>query len=53
MLPTINCIRIVSKCLYCFVYNPDGYSRNPRGVEKDLQALDKEPPVKVFIRLVH
>lgn len=40
------------KCLYCFVYDPDGYIRNPRGMEKDLQAMDKDFPVKVFIRPV-
>ena len=40
------------KCLYCFVYDPDGFVRNPRGLEKDLQALDKEFPVRVFIRPV-
>lgn len=40
------------KCLYCFVFDPDGYIRNPRGLEKDLQTLDKELPVKVFIRPV-
>lgn len=38
------------KCLYCFVYDPDGNIRNPRGIEKDLQALDKDLQVKVFIR---
>lgn len=40
------------KCLYCFVFDPDGYIRNPRGLEKDMQALDKDYPVKVFIRPV-
>lgn len=40
------------KCLYCFVYDPDGHIRNPRGMEKDLMALDKEFPVKVFVRPV-
>ena len=38
------------KCLYCFVYDPDGIVRNPRGLEKDLQAIDNSFPVKVFIR---
>lgn len=40
------------KCLYCFVYDPEGFVRNPRGLEKDLQTLDKNFPVKVFIRPV-
>lgn len=38
------------KCLYCFVYDPDGNVRNPRGLEKDLAELGKGFPVKVFIR---
>ena len=38
------------KCLYCFVYDPEGFIRNPRGLEKDLQTLDKDFPVRVFIR---
>ncbi len=38
------------KCLYCFVYDPDGIIRNPRGMEKDLEKLGKGFPVKVFIR---
>lgn len=38
------------KCLYCFVYDPDGIVRNPRGMEKDLESLAKGFPVKVFIR---
>ena len=25
------------KRLYCFVYDPDGYVKNPRGVESDLE----------------
>ena len=41
------------KCLYCFVYDPDGFIRNPRGIEKDLMALDKSFMVKVFIRPVY
>lgn len=40
------------KCLYCFVYDPEGFIRNPRGLEKDLQTLDKDFPVRVFIRPV-
>lgn len=38
------------KCLYCFVYDPDGNVRNPRGLEKDLAELGKGFQVKVFIR---
>lgn len=38
------------KCLYCFVYDPDGNVRNPRGLEKDLEKLGKEFSVRVFIR---
>lgn len=41
------------KCLFCFIYDPDGIIRNPRGLEKDLMALDEEFPVKVFIRPVY
>lgn len=38
------------KILYCFVYDPDGMIRNPRGLENDLQARNKDFPVKVYIR---
>lgn len=38
------------KMLYCFVYDPDGMIRNPRGLENDLQARNKDFPVKVYIR---
>lgn len=38
------------KCLYCFVYDPDDIIRNPRGMEKDLEKLGKDFPVKVYIR---
>lgn len=38
------------KTLYCFVYDPDGYIRNPRGLEKDLSAATEKIDVKVFIR---
>ena len=38
------------KCLYCFVYDPDGIIRNPRGIEKDLEKLGKDIPVKAYIR---
>lgn len=38
------------KTLYCFVYDPDGYIRNPKGLEKDLVAITDKIDVKVFIR---
>lgn len=38
------------RCLYCFVYDPEGIIRNPRGIEKDLAELGKGFLVKVFIR---
>lgn len=38
------------KCLYCFVYDPDDIIRNPRGIEKDLEKLGKDFPVRVYIR---
>lgn len=41
------------RCLYCFVYDPNGFIRNPRGIENDLMALDKVMPVKVFVRPVY
>jgi len=37
------------KSLICFVYDPNGYIRNPRGVESDL-SKSKELDVKVLIR---
>lgn len=37
------------QALICFVYDPDGYIRNPRGVEQDLQR-DQPFVVRVFIR---
>ena len=38
------------KRLYCYVYDPEGIIRNPRGIEKDLEKLGKAFPVKVYIR---
>jgi hypothetical protein len=35
--------------LVCFVYDPDGFIANPRGVESDLNH-DKPFPVRVLIR---
>ena len=36
--------------LYCFVFDPDGYIRNPRGLENDLTKEHDGLDVKVFIR---
>lgn len=38
------------KELYCFVYDKDGMIGNPRGLEKDLEALSNSISIKVFIR---
>ena len=41
------------KKLYCFVYDPDGFIRNPRGLEKDLDNHGKDLKkfmVKTYIR---
>ena len=38
------------KSLYCFVYDPEGIIRNPRGLEKDLEKVGKGCHVKVFVR---
>ena len=38
------------KCLYCFVYDPEGIIHNPRGIEKDLEKLGKGFPVRVYVR---
>lgn len=37
------------KLLYCFVYDPEGYITNPRGLENDLNDESKEMKVKVKI----
>lgn len=37
------------KALVCFVYDPEGYVANPRGVEHDL-SRDQPLPVRVYIR---
>lgn len=37
------------KLLYCFVYDPEGYISNPRGIENDLNDDSKEMKVKVKI----
>jgi len=40
------------KQLYCFVYDPQGLVRNPRGLEKDLERKGNRIGVKVFVRPV-
>lgn len=37
------------KKLICFVYDPDGWVANPRGLESDLSRKDEELEVKVLI----
>jgi len=37
------------KTLYCFVYDPEGYISNPRGIENDLNKTDGDLKVKVKI----
>ncbi len=37
------------KTLLCFVYDPEGWIANPRGIENDLNRDDGELPVKVLI----
>jgi len=37
------------KLLYCFVYDPEGYIKNPRGIENDLSKVHDGLNVKVFI----
>jgi len=36
--------------LYCFVYDPSGMIRNPRGLEKDLEKKSDKIRVHVFVR---
>ena len=38
------------KSLYCFVYDPDGNIRNPKGLTSDLEKLGEGIKVKVYIR---
>lgn len=38
------------KILYCFVYDPDGYIANPRGIENDLNSDDKA--MKVIVKII-
>ncbi len=35
--------------LICFVYDPEGWIANPRGIENDLNREDGELPIKVLI----
>ena len=37
------------KTLLCFVYDPEGWIANPRGIETDLNRDDSDLPVKVLI----
>lgn len=37
------------KILYCFVYDPDGYVNNPKGIENDLNNDKSDMKVKVKI----
>lgn len=41
------------KMLYCFVYDPEGYIRNPQGIENDLSRDDEPFPVRVLIAPKH
>ena len=38
------------KTLYCYVFDPDGHIRNPRGLENDLTKEHDGLDVKVYIR---
>ncbi len=39
------------KVLYCFIYDPQGYTKNPRRLEKDLEAMsDKKLKVRAVVR---
>ena len=35
--------------LLCFVYDPEGWIANPRGIENDLNRDDGDLPAKVLI----
>lgn len=37
------------KLLYCFVYDPEGYIRNPTALEEELSSNDGELAVKVVV----
>lgn len=38
------------KMLYCFIFDPDGMIRSPRGLEKDLETAGNDFKVKAYIR---
>lgn len=38
------------KTLYCYVFDPKGNIRNPRGLEKDLSNIQDGMSVKVYVR---
>lgn len=37
------------KKLFCFVYDPEGYISNPKGLENDLRKNEDDFEVKIFI----
>ena len=39
------------KLLYCFVYDPEGYISNPKGIENDLNE-DSKDKMKVIVKIV-
>ena len=38
------------KLLYCFVYDPEGYISNPKGIENDLNSESKE--MRVIVKII-
>jgi len=38
------------KSLYCFVYDPEGYVSNPKGIQNDLSRKDKD--FKVIVNII-
>ena len=38
------------KTLYCFIFDPEGKIRNPRGLEQDLEKCSTALNIKVYIR---
>lgn len=52
LIEDITRYKIHPKCkiLYCFVYDPDGFIGNPRGLEKDLSGIKDGLNVIVIIR---
>jgi hypothetical protein len=39
-----------TKCLFCFIYDPDGLFPNPAGIERDLSKSDDGIDVRCFVR---